>query len=240
MPCATLRTAARAARSFDQSTSSSVSARAPRRVQGLGYDVPPGGMGGRWQNVPTPPISPPGPRASRACGSRPRGIRRPLRVLNCPGAPCHARACRSRAPSLTRGCRSRALPAIRVPIVPHAVRLRPVAHMPRSLARTCRRASHGHVTVASPRELRRGEQPIRGTLVWFFIDFERRGRAGFFPAQTPRHRALHRILRRRRGLADTTQGRAPLTYIEGNHEVVPGFEVAVLTPWNPARKRPCV
>lgn len=28
---------------------------------------------------------------------------------------------------------------------------------------------------------------------------------------------------------DTTQGRAPLTYIEGNHEVVPGFEVAVLS-----------
>lgn len=28
---------------------------------------------------------------------------------------------------------------------------------------------------------------------------------------------------------DTTEGRAPLTYIEGNHEVVPGFEMAVLT-----------
>lgn len=27
---------------------------------------------------------------------------------------------------------------------------------------------------------------------------------------------------------DTTKGRTPLTYIEGNHEVVPGFEVAVL------------
>ncbi len=28
---------------------------------------------------------------------------------------------------------------------------------------------------------------------------------------------------------DTTAGRAPLTYIEGNHEVVPGFEAAVAT-----------
>ncbi|EEA90467.1 hypothetical protein COLSTE_01224 [Collinsella stercoris DSM 13279] len=83
---------------------------------------------------------------------------------------------------------------VRVP----AVRA-PVAHTSQSPTSTCRRASHGHVTVASPRELRRGEQPIRGTLVWFFIDFERRGRAGFF-AQTPRHRALHRIVRRRRGL----------------------------------------
>ena len=27
---------------------------------------------------------------------------------------------------------------------------------------------------------------------------------------------------------DTTEGRTPLTYVEGNHEVVPGFEVAVL------------
>lgn len=27
---------------------------------------------------------------------------------------------------------------------------------------------------------------------------------------------------------DTTEGRTPLTYIEGNHEVVPGFERAVL------------
>lgn len=27
---------------------------------------------------------------------------------------------------------------------------------------------------------------------------------------------------------DTTIGRTPLTYVEGNHEVVPGFEVAVL------------
>lgn len=27
---------------------------------------------------------------------------------------------------------------------------------------------------------------------------------------------------------DTTQGRMPLTYVEGNHEVVPGFEAAVL------------
>lgn len=26
---------------------------------------------------------------------------------------------------------------------------------------------------------------------------------------------------------DTTEGRAPLTYVEGNHEVVPGFEAAV-------------
>lgn len=28
---------------------------------------------------------------------------------------------------------------------------------------------------------------------------------------------------------DTTEGRPPLTYIEGNHEVVPGFEIAVLS-----------
>ena len=28
---------------------------------------------------------------------------------------------------------------------------------------------------------------------------------------------------------DTTRGRTPLTYIEGNHEVVPGFEMAVLS-----------
>ena len=28
---------------------------------------------------------------------------------------------------------------------------------------------------------------------------------------------------------DTTYGRTPLTYVEGNHEVVPGFEAAVLT-----------
>lgn len=28
---------------------------------------------------------------------------------------------------------------------------------------------------------------------------------------------------------DTTDGRAPLTYIEGNHEVVPGFERAVIS-----------
>ena len=28
---------------------------------------------------------------------------------------------------------------------------------------------------------------------------------------------------------DTTQGRTPLTYVEGNHEVVPGFEAAVLS-----------
>ena len=27
---------------------------------------------------------------------------------------------------------------------------------------------------------------------------------------------------------DTTKGRTPLTYVEGNHEVVPGFEAAVL------------
>ncbi len=27
---------------------------------------------------------------------------------------------------------------------------------------------------------------------------------------------------------DTTIGRTPLTYVEGNHEVVPGFEIAVL------------
>ena len=27
---------------------------------------------------------------------------------------------------------------------------------------------------------------------------------------------------------DTTEGRTPLTYVEGNHEVVPGFEAAVL------------
>ena len=29
------------------------------------------------------------------------------------------------------------------------------------------------------------------------------------------------------GVFDTTEGRAPLTYIEGAHEVVPGFEAAV-------------
>ena len=28
---------------------------------------------------------------------------------------------------------------------------------------------------------------------------------------------------------DTTRGRTPLTYVEGNHEVVPGFEAAVLS-----------
>lgn len=28
---------------------------------------------------------------------------------------------------------------------------------------------------------------------------------------------------------DTTRGRTPLTYIEGNHEVIPGFELAVLS-----------
>lgn len=28
---------------------------------------------------------------------------------------------------------------------------------------------------------------------------------------------------------DTTEGRPPLTYIEGDHEVVPGFEIAVLS-----------
>ena len=27
---------------------------------------------------------------------------------------------------------------------------------------------------------------------------------------------------------DTTEGRAPLTFVEGNHEVVPGFEMAVM------------
>lgn len=29
------------------------------------------------------------------------------------------------------------------------------------------------------------------------------------------------------GVFDTTEGRAPLTYVEGAHEVVPGFEAAV-------------
>lgn len=28
---------------------------------------------------------------------------------------------------------------------------------------------------------------------------------------------------------DTTEGRTPLTYVEGNHEVVPGFEAAVMS-----------
>ena len=35
---------------------------------------------------------------------------------------------------------------------------------------------------------------------------------------------------------DTTIGRTPLTYVEGNHEVVPGFEAAVLQ-MEPGEKR---
>lgn len=38
------------------------------------------------------------------------------------------------------------------------------------------------------------------------------------------------------GVFDTTEGRAPLTYIEGAHEVVPGFEAAV-TGMMPGEKK---
>ena len=36
---------------------------------------------------------------------------------------------------------------------------------------------------------------------------------------------------------DTTQGRTPLIYVEGNHEVVPGFEAAVLSMEPGEKKR---
>lgn len=36
---------------------------------------------------------------------------------------------------------------------------------------------------------------------------------------------------------DTTQGRTPLTYVEGNQEVVPGFEAAVLSMEPGEKKR---